>query len=190
MRTLSALVSIAIAGLLSGCSVEFGGHAGAGNVAKSPPHLMWASHASGGLNLGGILLGAEVEARSESNIGARWNTGLQLGYTQPPTARKTGAVGGEIHADIGTRVYGTTLFPNGDFYWGGTGALIVWLYPEREFSNVNTDELIFSKALELVPYVRARFYYDHDLATGQNPQIHYDLGGGFALRLHYVSDFM
>jgi hypothetical protein len=190
MSSRTVLFIAAAAALLCGCSVEFGGHAGIGSVAKNPPHFMWASHSSANLNVSGFLLGAELEGRSEANIGARWNTGLQLGYGRPATARKTGATGFEVHADIGTRIDGATFAPNGDFYFGGTGALIIWLYPEREFSNLNTDEWIFSRALELVPYVRTRFHYDHDRVTGGDPRIHYDFGGGLAVRVHFVSDFM
>ncbi|XXT21939.1 hypothetical protein WME94_10295 [Sorangium sp. So ce429] len=190
MKATSAAVGTAVAALLCGCSVEFGGHAGIGSVAKNPPNFLWSSHSSANLNVSGVLLGAELEARSEATVGARWNTGLQLGYGQAPTSRKAGATGFEVHADFGTRIDGATFFPNGDVYWGATGALVIWLYPEREFSNVNTDEWIFSKAIELVPYARARFHLDHDRVTGANPRIHYDFGGGCAFRVHFVSDFM
>lgn len=190
MRAPVGLACAVLAAVLCGCSVEFGGHAGVGSVAKAPPHLMWASHSSANLTVSGLLLGAELEARSEADVGARWNTGLQLGYSYMATSRQLGATGFELHGDIGTRIDGATLFPNGDLYFGGTGALVIWLYPEREFSNVNTDEWVFSKALELVPYARARFHYDHDVITGGDPKIHYDFGGGVALRMHFVSDFM
>jgi hypothetical protein len=190
MSSRTVLIIMAAAPLLCGCSVEFGGHVGAGSVAKNPPHFMWASHSSANLNLSGVLLGAELEGRSEANIGTRWNTGLQLGYQRAPTARKLGDLGFEVHADIGTRIDGATLFPNGDFYFGGTGALIIWLSPQREFSNVNTDEWIFSRGLELVPYVRSRFHYDHDRVAGGDPRLNYDLGVGLAMRVHFVSDFM
>ncbi|MFS8065818.1 MAG: hypothetical protein ACMG6S_05530 [Byssovorax sp.] len=185
--------------LLGGRAVELGGRVGLGGPisgASETRRFVWTSGVAGHIvvfpttgSRNGIYLGSEVENRNEATIGSRWSMGSSVGFARVPQ-RKLGAVGFELHADMGTRILEGVLFPNGDLYLGSTAALPIWLFPARQLSDVNNDPWILTRALELVFSVRGRAYFDHTTDALHELAPRYDATFGFALRTRFVSDFM
>ena len=198
MRSIHLTAALVAIPLLSGCAVELGARAGFGGRtgASEDPHFVWTSGGAAHLEIlpnagsrNGIYLGAEVESRNELTLGSRWSLGGSFGFARVPD-QKLGALGFELHADLGTRLLEGVLFPNGDVYAGGTAALPIWLFPSRRLSDVNHDPWILTRALEVVFSARFRAYFDHTLDSMQALEPRYDTTLGFALRTRFVSDFM
>lgn len=186
-RRLRLLLALA-APLLAGCSAQIGAGAG-GGFGRAPAHFTWSSHVAASTVLGhrGLLLGAELESRSEAHHGARWTTGVRLGYGQLPD-QVPGAGALELHADLGARIDDGALFPRGEGYVGGTAAYVIWLAPRRELLDVNNDQWPVSRGLELVLYGRERTYLDRPGGGAIVPR--HDAGAGFALRMRLLSDLL
>jgi hypothetical protein len=185
--------------LLCGCAAELGGRVGLGGPISGAPEtrrFVWTSGVAGHTvvfpstgSRNGIYLGSEIENRNEAAVGSRWSLGSSVGFARVPQ-RKLGAVGFELHADMGTRILEGVLFPNGDLYLGSTAALPIWLFPARQLSDVNNDPWILTRAMELVFSVRGRAYFDHTTDRLHELAPRYDATFGFALRTRFVSDFM
>lgn len=196
-----ALCALALAPLLAGCAAELGAHGGAAIPVHAPPRCSdalcpdlgghWAGHIAASTMIGGrrqgLLVGGELEGHADSELGARWTSGFQLGYARAPE-RRMGAFGFEGHLDFGTPLREAALFPNGDLYAGATLAGVFWLAERRELADVNSAPWILTRVPELVIYARNRYHLDHDRPTGGDVIVRSDVGIGVALRVQIVSD--
>jgi hypothetical protein len=189
MRRALALCSIGAGALASGCGIDLGA-----GVARqlSDPHMVGSGHVAASTKLGspfntrGLLVGAELQGRAEQGLGARWTTGLRVGYGQSPSP-VPGSFGWEVFADAGTPFGNGGLFPNGDYYLGGTALGSFWVSGRHQGSDLNRSSWFFQRALELAPYANLRVHVDH---IGDAPgKARPDLGVGLVLRLRMVSDY-
>jgi hypothetical protein len=135
------------------------------------------------LNEEGVLLGAELESRSEANVGSRWEAGAMAGWGSGPAALG-GRLGIEAYAQLGTPLH-ATLFDRGDLYGGATIALPLFLGSARHVEDLNRSTMVMSRRFELVPMLRTRFHRGHNDTAHT---CHVDVTLGLALRLRMVSD--
>jgi hypothetical protein len=93
-----------------------------------------------------------------------------------------------VFADAGTRFGSGGLFPDGDYYVGGTALGAFWISGRHQGEDLNSSSWFFQRALELAPYANLRLHVDHpdDGPSKTRP----DLGLGLVLRLRMVSDYL
>src|SRR5262245_9933198 len=94
------------------------------------------------LNDAGFLLGAAIEARAETNLGPRWQSGLMLGWGAGPAAID-GRIGFEVYGEIGTTLR-ETLFRHGDLYGGLVLAVPIHTSP-RHVADLNESTWILTR---------------------------------------------
>lgn len=182
---------LALGPLLLGCSVQLGSRAGVTLPTRepsAPTRFTWASGLGASTILGGrngVYLGAELEGRGEYGLGARYLLGGELGFGRQPLPQR-GSCGFEAHLDVGTPLAKGTLFPDRNFYLGGTTALVVWLGGRHSLSDVNAAEWLIATPPELVFFARERTSFDHPDAGGT--QVRHDLSAGAAFRVRLKSD--
>jgi hypothetical protein len=192
-----AVASLAVSGLalsgmavvLQGCGLDLGA-----GVARqlSDPHMVGSGHVAASTKLGspfnsrGPLIGAELSGRAEQGRGARWTTGLRAGYGHSADP-VPGSFGWEAFVDAGTRFGKGGLFPDGDYYLGGTAMGTFWISGRHQGADLNTSSWFFQRALELAPYASLRVHVDHP--DGGDGEARPDLGLGLVLRLRMVSDY-
>jgi hypothetical protein len=196
------LAALALAGaLLGGCNAELGARGGASWVSPRAPsaaqvHGVWVGRAAVSavydplgkvFNRDGILLGGELEGRGESVAGSRFTTGLSVGYARQPQLRP-GALGWEVHADVGSPIRRSTLFADGSFYAGGAGALAIWISKRHQLADVNVGQWWLSDGLELVFLGSTRVHVDSPYAAAAR-SLRVEATAGAALRLRFMSDF-
>jgi len=179
--------------LSSGCGVELGAHGGAAWTSKTEsarsPNLTFSNRVAATTVLDpdhGPLLGAELEGRTEREVGGRWTVGLLAGYALVPR-RRTASVGFEGYVNGGSRIEDASLFNHGQFYAGGGFALPIWLAGSHEGADLNASTWIAKRAVELVPYARVRFYDDRFESDGSR-HLRSEVVLGVAIRARWVSD--
>lgn len=198
-RPLLRAGAAAAALLANGCAFQLGSVAGHA-IALDPDRgqdrprdtgqFMWTGQAAGSTVLGkerGVLLGGEIESRTEYRIGARWTAGTWLGYAWLPR-RERWARGFEIHGDFGTRFEDGALFAQGNYYAGSTAALVLWASERHDAFDADATPWMLVRALEVVAGGRTRCNVD-DRAGGDWGS-RCDVGVSLSLRLRVVSDLI
>ena len=171
------------------CGADLGLGTGA---TLNDPHGVGVARAAVSTRLGvltdskdrGLLLGTELEGRSEWSIGSRWNGGVMLGWGDGP-ATLGGRVGWEAFGDIGVPL-GQRLLGDRALYAGGAFAVPISLERTRNITDLNRATWILRRRLELVPQARYRFYRNN--ADSPAPASQHELGLLVSLRLRFESD--
>ena len=188
----------AIALMTSGCAAQMGGTFGH-SIAHDPGktaterdegHVAWSAQGAVSTVAGkerGVLVGGELESRTEYRHGARWTSGAWLGYAWLPE-RELGAVGGELHADIGTRIEDGTFVRHGNYYVGGAGSLVIWATERHDAYDADATPWLLVRALEVVVGGRVRMHMDDDPAVSWGRRT--DVALTLALRLRLISDLL
>lgn len=172
----------------SACGIDLG--LGTGATVKDP-HGVGVARAAVSTRLSvsdskdrGILLGGELEGRSEWSLGSRWNAGLVVGWGDGP-ATLGGKVGCEVFADFGLPL-GERMLGDRAFYAGGALAVPISLERTRSITDMNRATWILRRRLELVPQTRYRFYRNSDDSAAPSHQ--HELAMLLSLRLRFESD--
>lgn len=175
----------------TGCAMQLGatgGHAVGSRGAEGRP--AWTTQAAGSVVVGkerGVLLGSELEGRTELGYGSRWTLGTWLGYSWLPR-RERGALGGELHLDLGTPIRDGTIFRYGTHYAGATGSLIIWASERHDEFDADATPWLLVRALEVVTGPRVRCYRDDP--AGPVSDTRCDFALSVALRIRMVSDLL
>jgi hypothetical protein len=177
----------------SGCVTSLAVHAGPSYAAQRGTHLVWGGQLSTQLQAIGtprskFLIGFEADARAEVDRGSRWDLGLQIGQSRVPE-REPGALGFEWHVDAGSPLHDFSLFPSGDFYFGATAGLRVWLGPSHQSTDLNTAQWLLMRVPELLVYARYRTHVD-SAVIGDDRLIAHDFVLGLGVRFLVLSDLI
>lgn len=187
-RSIFGLAAFLTLGVV-GCGADLGG--GGGVEARSGNAVGYGRLAAS-TKLGtplsdrGFLVGASLESRAEQTVGARYDTGVMLGWGSGPAAIG-GHWGFETYGEIGTPVQ-SGFFRNGNFFTGATVATPYHFGAPRHVMDLNDGTWIATSRLELVPMLRGRVHFD--FSNGGDLDTKVDLTAGVALRLRIFSDLL
>jgi hypothetical protein len=137
------------------------------------------------LNESGVLLGADLESRSELSVGSRWSAGLFAGYGSGPPPFG-GRFGYEIYGELGAPLRGT-YHGLDNSYLGIGGSLPIALSPSRSVIDLNRSTWLLKRSIEFVPFARLRGYFGQDEAKHLD---RLEYGGGLAFRFRVMSDIL
>lgn len=187
MRRLHFTGALVSAAALLGCGTDLGLGAGAKHGhAVALGRLAVATKLNLPLNDRGVLIGTNLESRSEENVGSRWSTGIMLGYGDGPSQFVGRRWGYEIYAEAGVPLR-TTYRGFDDAYVGVGGSLPLSLTGSRAVTDLNRSTWLLKRSIELVPFGHARGYFGDDESNGWNRM---EYAGGLAFRFRVMSDIL
>jgi hypothetical protein len=172
---------------LLGCGADLGLGAGAKDGhAVALGRLAVATKLNLPLNDRGVLLGTNLESRSEQNVGSRWSTGIMLGYGDGPSQFVGRWWGYEVYAEAGVPLR-TTYRGFDDAYVGLGGTFPLSLTSSRAVTDLNRSTWLMKRSIELVPFWHARGYFGKDESDFRNRM---EYAGGLAFRFRVMSDIL
>lgn len=189
MSALRAWVVLTAAVACAGCGVQLGASAGAALGGGRRAAVRWSS----GLGVQYVPLGEhgafgglEVEGRGEGREGSLFTLGAQAGYQWNPRAR-SGAIGWQLHLDVGAPFRDLSLAPGGELYFGGAADLLIWLAPNHENEEINDAFWLLNRSAVLVIELRERTYREHF----EGPALlRHDVSLGLAVRGNLATDLL
>jgi hypothetical protein len=162
----------------------------AGGTTLKDPHGVLQARAAVETRVGfdskdaGVLVGGELEGRSEWDLGSRWNAGVMVGWGHGPVTLG-GKFGYELFASLGVPM-DAHLFSSRALYTGAGFALPISLERARNITDMNRTTWILRRRLEVVPMARYRYYLNS--ADSPAPLHQHELSLVLSLRLRFESD--
>jgi hypothetical protein len=170
---------------LLGCGADLGLGMGAKDGhAVALGRLAVGTRVSLPMNERGVLVGANLESRSEEDVGSRWSTGVMVGYGNGPSQFVGRWWGYEIFGEAGIPLR-TTYRGFDDAYLGAGVTLPISCARGRAVTDLNRSTWLLKRSIEVVPFGHTRMYFG---GRESNHWQRMEYAGGLAFRFRLMSD--
>ena len=173
-----------------GCATQMGVAGGIEAPVREKASFGWRGHLAALMvpppGESGLVGGAELQGTGNVREGARILPGAVFGYSWAPEPR-TGALGFELHADLGTESRAWRLLERGNFYGGMTVSTLIFLGSTRDRNALNENV----RALKAIPLVVFSLRPRYTRLPGCGAECsRFSVMGEVAFRMALVTDYI